>query len=208
MERKTNRTFFCGHAEEGVTLIETIISVVILLLIIIALHGLFSKGLFSWVRGDQRARAVQIARLALNGELTNPQNPGIIQELRQSDTIPGTVPGAPGSGVLKSDALSFHKSDTMGTAVIYEYQPGDPTGNILRTDSEGNSEIIADCILDPDGLQFTYYDKDDDPLDPLDSAFDPDDIYRIRVEVRVDINGNQEEDAAMTASVIPRTRLY
>lgn len=178
-------------SEKGFTLIEAIISTAILIVMVLSLYTFFVSGLFSSVRGQGKARAVQTARLAMDGELTNPRNPGLIDELRLGDTISLALP----------NTIGFETLDTMAGIITYSYQGPDPkskTGSILRSDTHG-SVTIADHILKTDGLRFTYFDIAGNTIPP---STEP--VRQVDVEIKVDINGDGQADAALKTRVVPR----
>lgn len=177
--------------EKGFTLIEVLITTALLLVMVLSLYTFLVSGLLSSVKGEGKARAVQTARFAMDGELTNPQNPGLIDELRLASNI----------NSADEDSIEFDISDSAGVVINtigYSYVAA-TTGSIERTDTAGIPVIIVDHILDPDGLQFTYFDSNGDTIPP---SANP--IRQVQVEIKVDINGDGQADAALKTRVVPR----
>ncbi|MEW5766691.1 MAG: prepilin-type N-terminal cleavage/methylation domain-containing protein [bacterium] len=184
-------------SDKGFTVIEVIISTAILLVMVLSIYTFFVSGLFSSLKGENKSRAVQIVRFAMDGELTNPRNPGLIDELRRAGKIT----------LADEDSINFDITDTSGVTInTIDYSYLEPvslatTASIQRADTQG-SAVIADHILHPDGLQFTYFDGNGDTL-----AFpigDPSVIRQIQVEIKTDINGDGQPDAVLTTKVAPR----
>ncbi|MDI6793151.1 MAG: prepilin-type N-terminal cleavage/methylation domain-containing protein [bacterium] len=180
-------------SEKGFTLIEVLITTAILLVMVLSLYTFLVSGLLSSVKGEGKARAVQTARFAMDGELDNPQNPGLIDELRLASNI----------NSADEDSIEFDISDSAGVVINtidYSYVAA-TTGSIERTDAAGIPVTIVDHILDPDGLHFTYFDSNGDTLSAVPT---PADIRQVQVEIKVDINGDGQADAALKTRVVPR----
>ncbi|MEW5766067.1 MAG: prepilin-type N-terminal cleavage/methylation domain-containing protein [bacterium] len=195
--------------EPGFTMIEVIITAVILAIIVLSIAAFFSFELKSWVSGESKAYAVQKARLALNGDIHREvKNPGIIPELRRLRNILK----AETSSIVFEKLVDDNPSDTAlpdTHTITYSFEkpdPLDPTGHIQRVDqldpSLGGTTInatIADNIL---GFSLTYLDIKGDTLpSPPTSLIN---IRQIKVEIEVDTNQDGKADFSLTSRAMLR----
>lgn len=198
--------------EQGFTMIEVIITTVILAIIVLSIAAFFSFELKSWVTGENKAYAVQKARLALNGDLMKEvKNPGLIPEIRRLDEI--TKAQKDSIEFLKVD-YSVDPPDTHTITYSLEPDPPAPTGCIRRIEERGGDHIanaiIADSILfdsagDNDGFILTYFAANDTA--PLPSPPpNLNDIHQIRVEIKVDTNEDGEADFSLASRAMLRNR--
>ena len=123
----------------GFTLIEMMVTVVILSIIVLGLVTFFSGGIRSWVSGQSQLKAQREARQAMDR---------MVREIREADYIIDTA---------TNDTVDFHTP--FDGEISYSYNESNKR---ISRDSVELINGVKECT-------FSYYDKNKSPIDPPES---------------------------------------
>ena len=127
------------HGQAGFTLIELVITIVLVGIIAGTAGMLLIKGTQAYIEEDQRAAATSQGRLGLERMARE------IRSIPQAGAIVGPIANP-------SSSLAF--SDLTGLAITYARNGA--TGTLDRTEGAGLPVILADGVTT---LEFRHYDK-------------------------------------------------
>ncbi len=163
------------HGQAGFTLIELVITIVLVGIIAGTAGMLLIKGTQAYIEEDQRSAATSQGRLGLERMARD------IRTIPQASAIVGPITNP-------SSSLSF--SDLTGTAITYARNGA--TNALDRTEGAGLPVILADGVTT---LEFRYYDK----AGALTTT--PANIWQIRIDLTVT---KRAETQVFRMSVYPR----
>ena len=161
--------------QAGFTLIELVITIVLVGIIAGTTGMLLIKGTQAYIEEDQRAAATSQGRLALERMARE------IRSIPQASAIVGPITNP-------SSSLSF--SDLTGLSIVYARNGA--TGTLDRTEGTGLPVILADGVTT---LEFRHFDR----AGALTTT--PANIWQIRIDLTVTKGG---ESQVFRMSVYPR----
>lgn len=161
--------------QAGFTLIELVITIVLVGIIAGTAGMLLIKGTQAYIEEDRRAAATSQGRLGFERMARE------MRSIPQAGAIVGPI-GNPGG--------TFSFSDPTGTAITYTLNGA--TGSLDRTEGAGSPVILADGVT---ALEFRHYDR----AGALTTT--PANIWQIRIDMTVTKGG---ESQAFRMSVYPR----
>jgi prepilin-type N-terminal cleavage/methylation domain-containing protein len=163
------------RGQAGFTLIELIITIVLVGIIAGTAGMLLNKGTQAYIDENQRAAATTQGRLGLER---------MAREIR-SIPQPGAIVGP-----ITNPTSSLAFSDSVGLSIVYAHNGA--TGTLDRTEGAGLPVILADGVTT---LEFRHYDK----AGALTTT--PATIWQIRIDLTVTKGGQSQ---VFRMSVYPR----
>ena len=159
--------------QKGMTLIELMITTVILCIIILGLVVFFSGGVRSWISGEHQLEAQRNARQAMES---------MVREIRHGETVDDSSTST--SIVFKtpfngSPDIRYHLN--TGTGILYK----------------NTTNPIIDDVL---SLSFTYLDNTDNVIDTSDSEFS-NKVSKIHINLQVDVDGDNKPDITLNSDI-------
>ena len=158
--------------QKGMTIIELMVTMVILSIIILGLVVFFSGGVRSWITGQYQLEAQRNARQAMES---------MVREIRHGKIVENT--STPTSIVFKTP---FNGSPNIN----YYLNAG--TGILYR-----NTNPIIDDVL---SLSFTYLDNTDNVIATSDSEFS-NKVSKIHIKLQVDVDGDSNPDITLNSDI-------
>ncbi len=180
------------RSQSGFTLIEALISMVVMVTVMFALYAIFDAGVRVFRFGNDKTEAVENARIGMER---------MEREIRAAHPYSRTGDGGvvlfPSFGPNPSDSIAFG-NDVNGNGAIggagevieYRLDDEDPP-NLLK---QGNPLVV---FASPGGLAFTYLDEDGN-LASEEAA-----VATVRIELRIDVGGRTQ---TLTTDVALRNR--
>ncbi len=174
--------------EDGFTLTELLVTMVMMLAMLFALYSIFDMSIRVYSFGSDKVEAVENARLGLEK---------VERELRAAypyDKAAGEDVLFPSFGPNPSRTITFG-NDLDGNRVVdvpreqitYALSVSGPRRALLRN-GQPTAEFVA-----PGGVTFEYLDEFGDP-----AAVEAD-VSLVRIEMRVDVNGRTQALATVVA---------
>jgi len=160
------------NTQKGLTLIELMITLVILSIIILGLVVFFTGGVRSWITGQYQLEAQRNARQAMES---------MVREIRHGETVDN-------SSTLTSIVF---KTPFNGSPDINYYLDIVP-GILYR-----NTNPIIDDVL---SLNFTYLDNTDNVIPTSDLEFS-NKVSKIHIKLQVDVDRDNNPDITLNSDI-------
>jgi len=160
--------------QKGMTIIELMVTMVILSIIILGLVVFFSGGVRAWITGQYQLEAQRNARQAMESMVREIRHGKIVED-EGSSTSTSIVFKTPFNG---SPDINYHL-DT-GTGILYR-----------------NTNPIIDDVL---SLSFTYLDNTDNVIPTSDSEFS-NKVSKIHIKLQVDVDGDSNPDITLNSDI-------
>ncbi len=158
--------------QKGLSLIELMVTLVILSIMILGLVVFFSGGVRSWITGQYQLEAQRNARQAMES---------MVREIRHGKIVEDT-----------SDSISivFRTPFNGSPEINYNWDSG--TGVLYR-----NTNPIIDDVL---SLSFTYLDNTDNVIPTSDLEFS-NKVSKIHIELQVDVEKDNNPDITLNSDI-------
>jgi prepilin-type N-terminal cleavage/methylation domain-containing protein len=158
--------------QKGITLIELMVTLVILSIIILGLVVFFTGGVRSWITGQYQLEAQRNARQAMES---------MVREIRHGKIVEDT-----------SDSISivFRTPFNGSPEINYNWDSG--TGVLYRN----TNPIIGDVL----SLSFTYLDNTDNVIPTSDLEFS-NKVSKIHIELQVDVEKDNNPDITLNSDI-------
>ncbi|MBI4639421.1 MAG: prepilin-type N-terminal cleavage/methylation domain-containing protein, partial [Candidatus Tectomicrobia bacterium] len=140
---------FPDRSNHGLTLIELMVALTISAILLVSIFSLFMSQQSAYRLQDQIAAMDQNARIGMEV---------MLREIR--------LAGYPTGGVLTAEANQFSFQGDMdgdGTAETITYALDNAEHQLTRKSGGGGAQPVSEQII-TDGLQFSYFDQDNNPL--------------------------------------------
>jgi prepilin-type N-terminal cleavage/methylation domain-containing protein len=159
--------------QKGMTLIELMVTMVILSVIILGLVVFFSGGVRSWITGQYQLEAQRNARQAMES---------MVREIRHGEII--------------------KKDDSTSTSIVFNTPfNGSPDINYYLDTGTGilyrNTNPIIDDVL---SLSFIYLDNTDNVIPTSDLEFS-NKVSKIHIKLQVDVDGDNNPDITLNSDI-------
>ncbi|MGI8538746.1 MAG: PulJ/GspJ family protein [Rubrobacteraceae bacterium] len=176
--------------EDGFTLIEALVAMLVMVTVMFALYAIFDAGVRIFRFGNDKAEAVESARV------------GMERELRAAYPYSRTDGGAvlfPAFGPNSSGSISFG-NDLNGNGAIGAASSGERIEYRLVDESPPTLYRLGNPLAmsaSPGGLVFTYLDENGN------LAAEEKDVSVVRIELAIDVEGRAQ---TLTTDVALRNR--
>jgi len=157
--------------QKGMTLIELMITTVILSILILGLVVFFSGGVRSWISGEHQLEAQRNARQAMES---------MVREIRHGETVDNS-----------SDPTSIVFKTPFNGSLNINYHL--ETGRILYRNT---NPIINDVL----SLSFAYLDNIDNVIPTSDTEFS-NKVSKIHIELQVDADKDNNPDITLNSDI-------
>jgi prepilin-type N-terminal cleavage/methylation domain-containing protein len=159
--------------QKGMTIIELMVTMVILSIIILGLVVFFSGGVRSWITGQYQLEAQRNARQAMES---------MVREIRHGEII--------------------KKDDSTSTSIVFNTPfNGSPDINYYLDTGTGilyrNTNPIIDDVL---SLSFIYLDNTDNVIPTSDLEFS-NKVSKIHIKLQVDVDGDNNPDITLNSDI-------
>ena len=158
--------------QKGMSLIELMITLVILSVIILGLVVFFTGGVRSWITGQYQLEAQRNARQAMES---------MVREIRHGETVDDSS---------TSTSIVFNTPFDGSPDINYHLDTG--TGILYR-----NTNPIID---DVQSLSFTYLDNINNEIPTSDLEF-CNKVSKIHIELQVDVDGDNNPDITLNSDI-------
>lgn len=159
------------NTQKGVTLIELMVTMVVLSVIILGLVVFFTGGVRSWITGQYQLEAQRNARQAMES---------IVREIRHGESIVGNS---------DDDTIIVSVPDLGSGAYNVTY---DLSGTTI---SRGSNPLISNV----QSLILEYYESDGTQIAspvPVDNE-----VSKIHIELQVDVDGDNNPDITLNSDI-------
>jgi len=160
--------------QKGMTIIELMVTMVILSIIILGLVVFFSGGVRSWITGQYQLEAQRNARQAMESMVREIRHGEIIKKVGSTPT--SIVFNTPFNG---SPDIRYHLN--TGTGILYR----------------NTTNPIIDDVL---SLSFAYLDNTDNVVDFSDGDFS-NKVSKIHIKLQVDVDGDSNPDITLNSDI-------
>jgi len=162
------------NTQKGMTLIELMVTMVILSIIILGLVVFFSSGVRSWITGQYQLEAQRNARQAMESMVREIRHGEIVK--KDGSTSTSIIFNTPFNG---SPDIRYHLNN--GTGILYR----------------NTTNPIIDDVL---SLSFTYLDNTDNVIDTSDLEFS-NKVSKIHINLQVDVDGDNKPDITLNSDI-------
>lgn len=187
------------RGEDGFTLIEALVAMLVMVTVMFALYAIFDAGVRILRFGNDKAEAVESARIGMER---------MERELRAAYPFSRTSGGGevlfPSFGPNPSESISFGNDFNgngaiAGSSEMVSYRldyDDDGTPSVFRATGIGKGVSLARPAA-PDGLTFTYLDEDGK------RTFEEKNVAAVRIELTISVKGRAQ---TLTTDVALRNR--
>lgn len=194
--------------ENGFTLPEMLVTILVMLTVLFALYNIFDMSLRVFSFGNDKVEAVQNARLGMERmereiRAAYPQDKAGGEETLLTIREPGRI--SFGNDLNSNRRVDNANPDIPEEQFTYDlYQTSGGTHALGKREGGSNRQPVVEFV-EPDGLEFEYLDAAGNPV-PQDPEQEPD-VERVRITLSIQVErGPQAGTQELTTDVALRNR--